>query len=290
VTNTRGLTFDDFHIKKDILKGLYKKGFDRPSPVQEAVIPIALAGKDVIYRAKNGTGKTASYIIPLLEKIDTTKPVIQALVLTPTRELSYQASKEIKDIGQYMNVESIVLTGGEPPHETFLRLKKTVHVIVGTPLKILSMISDIKFEKCEMLVMDEADKLLSQDFKSQVETLITYLPPSRQILLLSATFPQTTQQFLKTHTPTCERINMMEELTLKGLSQFYVYLEEKFKVHCIHTLLSSVFLAFSFLKNYGEQVVSLSSGSGFPSRGRSFGRNTAQNKPNHHLLQLGVAS
>ena len=248
MTNTRGLTFDDFHIKKDILKGLYKKGFDRPSPVQEAVVPIALAGKDVIYRAKNGTGKTASYIIPLLEKIDTSRPSIQALVLTPTRELSYQASKEIKDIGQYMSVESIVLTGGEAPHETFLRLKKTVHVIVGTPLKILSMISDIKFEKCEMLVMDEADKLLSQDFKSQVETLISYLPPSRQILLLSATFPQATQQFLKAHIPSCERINMMEELTLKGLSQFYVYLEEKFKVHCIHTLLSSVFHSFFSVK------------------------------------------
>lgn len=104
VASTKNMTFEEYNLKHDLLLGIANKGFDYPSPIQEETIPLAVAGKSIIARAKNGTGKTASYVIPILERIDTTKKFIQALVLVPTRELALQVSSTIRELGKYMDV------------------------------------------------------------------------------------------------------------------------------------------------------------------------------------------
>lgn len=142
-------------------------GFEFPSPIQEETIPIALQNKNIIARAKNGTGKTAAYAIPMIQKIDTTKNFIQALVLVPTRELAMQTSFVIKELGKHKKIECMVSTGGTSVKEDIYRLYQNVHVVVATPGRILDLSSRgvANLEHCKMLVLDEVDKLLSVDFR-----------------------------------------------------------------------------------------------------------------------------
>ena len=122
VTATKGLTFADFGLSKELQLGIYEKGYENPSPIQEESIPIALSGKNIIARAKNGTGKTASYSIPLIEKVDTSKDYIQGLILVPIRELAMQTSLVIKELGKHKKIECMVSTGGTPVKEDIYRL------------------------------------------------------------------------------------------------------------------------------------------------------------------------
>jgi len=118
-------------LKIELLKGIYEKGYEKPSPVQEEVIPVALIGKDVIARAKNGTGKTGSFVIPILEKLDFSQKYVQALILVPTRELAMQISSTIKELGKYLNAQVIIATGGTNLKDDIYRLNNPVPILVG---------------------------------------------------------------------------------------------------------------------------------------------------------------
>jgi len=242
VTNTKGNDWEDYFLNRELLMGIFEKGFERPAPVQEESIPIALAGQSILARAKNGTGKTAAFVIPVLEKCDTSLEHIQSLVLVPTRELALQTSAVIKEMGKHMELECMVSTGGTSIKDDIFRLYKTVHVLVGTPGRILDLASKgvADLSKSSTLVIDEADKLLSVDFMPVIERLIGHLPHDRQILMYSATFPITVKDFVVRYMPNAHEINLMEELTLKGVTQYYAYVPEKKKVHCLNTLFSKL--------------------------------------------------
>ena len=139
VTSTKGLEWEDLHLKRDLLKGIFEMGYERPSPIQEESIPIALMGRHVLARAKNGTGKTASFAIPVIDKIDPTFMKTQALVLVPTRELALQTSSVLKKLGKHFDLNIIVSTGGTDLKDDIIRLMKPVHIIVATPGRILDL-------------------------------------------------------------------------------------------------------------------------------------------------------
>ena len=230
-----------------LLKGIFEKGYDNPSPVQEEVIPVALNSKDIIARAKNGTGKTGSFVIPILQLINTNpkdKKIlnsIQSLILVPTRELALQASYTIKELGKYLNVQCMVSTGGTNFKEDILRLKNRdspVHIVVGTPGRVYDLANKhvLNLENCGILVLDEADKLLGEDFLKIIEKIISFLPKKRQIMLFSATFPLDVKKFKDKYLQNAVMLNLMEELTLFGITQYYTYIEEKLKLQCLHTL------------------------------------------------------
>lgn len=230
-----------YHLR-ELLMGIYEKGFESPSPIQEESIPIALTGRDILARAKNGTGKTAAFCIPVLEKVNTAKEEIQALILVPTRELALQTSQVCKELGKHMGVEVMVSTGGTSLRDDIVRLGATVHVVVATPGRVLDLAQKgiCKLDKAGIIVMDEADKLLSPEFQPIIEQLISFLPPQRQICLYSATFPVTVKQFKDKFLRKPYIINLMEELTLKGITQYYAFVEERQKVHCLNTLFSKL--------------------------------------------------
>ncbi|GFR41760.1 hypothetical protein Agub_g2516 [Astrephomene gubernaculifera] len=242
VTATKGNEFEDYFLKRELLMGIFEKGFEKPSPIQEESIPIALAGRDILARAKNGTGKTAAFCIPVLERVDPTRPVIQALLLVPTRELALQTAQVCKELAKYLNVEVMVTTGGTSLKDDIMRLYQTTHIVVATPGRVVDLAgkSVAKLNECRMLVMDEADKLLSPEFQPVVEQLIGFLPEDRQIMLYSATFPVTVKAFKEKFLRKPYIINLMEELTLKGVTQYYAFVEEKQKVHCLNTLFSKL--------------------------------------------------
>merc|ERR1719223_451538 len=244
VTQTKGRDFEDFFLKRELLMGIFEKGFEKPSPVQEEAIPIILQNRNVLARAKNGTGKTAAYIIPCLEKIDSSKKHVQVLILIPTRELALQTSAIVKEMGKHMipELHCMVTTGGTSLKDDIMRLYNTIHMIVATPGRILDLASKrvADLSKCRTIIMDEADKLLSPEFQPVLEQIIGLCDPSHQICLFSATFPVTVKSFCQKFVEKPYSINLMDELTLKGVTQFYAYVEERQKVHCLNTLFSKL--------------------------------------------------
>uniref|UniRef100_A0A671KS89 RNA helicase n=1 Tax=Sinocyclocheilus anshuiensis TaxID=1608454 RepID=A0A671KS89_9TELE len=248
VTATKGNEFEDYCLKRELLMGIFEMGWEKPSPIQEESIPIALSGRDILARAKNGTGKSGAYLIPLLERIDLKKDSIQALVVVPTRELALQVSQICIQVSKHMGgVKVMATTGGTNLRDDIMRLDETVHVVIATPGRILDLIKKgvAKVNQVQMIVLDEADKLLSQDFVQMMEELLNCLAKQRQILLYSATFPLSVQKFMNTHLQKPYEINLMDELTLKG------------KVHCLNTLFSRLQINQSIIFCNSSQRVEL---------------------------------
>ncbi|KAK4197404.1 putative ATP-dependent RNA helicase [Triangularia verruculosa] len=242
VTNTKGLEFEEFGLKRSLLMGIFEAGFEKPSPIQEESIPVALTGRDILARAKNGTGKTAAFVIPALEKINPKINKIQCLILVPTRELAMQTSQVCKTLGKHLGINVMVTTGGTGLRDDIVRLQDPVHIVVGTPGRILDLagkqVADLS--ECPMFIMDEADKLLSAEFTPVIEQLLQFHPKDRQVMLFSATFPISVKDFSDKNMKNPYEINLMDELTLRGITQYYAYVEEKQKVHCLNTLFSKL--------------------------------------------------
>jgi ATP-dependent RNA helicase DDX6/DHH1 len=179
VLATKGTHFDDYFLNRNLLRGLYETGFERPSPIQEETIPIALAGRDILARAKNGTGKTGAFLIPILEKVDPSVNKIQALVLVPTRELALQTAYVCKELGKYLNIQVMVTTGGTILRDDIVRLSNPVHILVATPGRVLDLAlrKVAKLDRCKIVVLDEADKLLSQEFETTLVQLFDFQQP-----------------------------------------------------------------------------------------------------------------
>ncbi|KAE8308707.1 P-loop containing nucleoside triphosphate hydrolase protein [Aspergillus transmontanensis] len=242
VTATKGLEFEDFYIKRELMMGIFEAGFEKPSPIQEETIPVALTGRDILARAKNGTGKTAAFVIPTLERINPKSTKTQALILVPTRELALQTSHVCKTLGKHLGINVMVTTGGTGLMDDIIRLNDAVHILVGTPGRVLDLASKgvADLSECPTFVMDEADKLLSPEFTPVIEQLLSFHPKDRQVMLFSATFPLIVKSFKDKHMRNPYEINLMDELTLRGITQYYAFVEEKQKVHCLNTLFSKL--------------------------------------------------
>ena len=169
--------------------------------------------------------------------------IFKALVLVPTRELALQTSQVTKELGKHLEgLQVMVSTGGTALRDDIVRLYSVVHVLVGTPGRILDLAEKgvALLQNCRMVVMDEADKLLSDDFVPVVEKLLKLCHPARQLSLFSATFPVTVRAFKEKHLRQPYIVNLMDELTLIGISQFYAFVEEKQKVRCLNTLFNKL--------------------------------------------------
>ena len=186
--------------------------------------------------------KTAAFLIPTLEKINVKLPKIQAVVLVPTRELALQTSQVCKTLGKHLNVNVMVTTGGTSLKDDILRLNDPVHVVIATPGRLLDLagkgVADLS--ECPTFIMDEADKLLSPEFTPIIEQLLSFLPKEKQVMLFSATFPLQVKAFMDRNLKKPYEINLMDELTLRGVTQYYAFVEEKQKVHCLNTLFSKL--------------------------------------------------
>ncbi|PYH63921.1 DNA repair protein SMC6 [Aspergillus vadensis CBS 113365] len=230
VTATKGLEFEDFYIKRELMMGIFEAGFEKPSPIQEETIPVALTGRDILARAKNGTGKTAAFVIPTLERINPKSTKTQALILVPTRELALQTSHVCKTLGKHLGINVMVTTGGTGLMDDIIRLNDAVHILVGTPGRVLDLASKgvADLSECPTFVMDEADKLLSPEFTPVIEQLLSFHPKDRQVMLFSATFPLIVKSFklqINQSIIFCNSTNRVELLAKKitelGYSCFY---------------------------------------------------------------------
>jgi ATP-dependent RNA helicase DeaD len=184
-------SFADLGLSESTLHALADVGYESPSPIQEQAIPALLEGRDVIGQAQTGTGKTAAFGLPIMEYIDPSEPAVQALVLTPTRELCIQVTQALRTYGAHSGVDVVAVFGGAPIRTQQAQLRAGGHVVVGTVGRVLDLISrhSLVLHDCRFLVLDEADEMLDLGFLEDVERILSLTPSSRQTALFSATMP-----------------------------------------------------------------------------------------------------
>ncbi|WP_319633397.1 DEAD/DEAH box helicase [Paenibacillus psychroresistens] len=183
--------FISLNIREELVKALHETGVIEPTPIQEKAIPILLAGQDIIAQAQTGTGKTLAFVLPILEAIDLNKSAVQALIVTPTRELAIQIAAEVKKLAPVIGANVLAAYGGQDVDKQVHKLKGDVHIVIGTPGRLLDHLrrQTVSFGKLDMLVLDEADQMLHMGFLAEVEEIIAQTPTRRQTMLFSATMP-----------------------------------------------------------------------------------------------------
>ncbi len=227
------MKYSESNVHENILKALDEIGFVDMTPIQEQAIPVLQSGKDIIGQAQTGTGKTASFGIPMIEAIDKKCNGIQGLVLCPTRELAIQAAEEIKKMSKYMpHVGVVAIYGGQDIGRQFRLLQGKVNIIVGTPGRIMDHMErgTIAFPELKMLVLDEADEMLNMGFREDIEEICKELPEERQTALFSATMPQEILEITEEYQKDAELVRVeAEEMTVTAIKQSYYIIKGREK-------------------------------------------------------------
>ena len=256
-------SFSDFGLSSDVLKAVTSMGFEEPTPIQSKTIPVLLAGKDVIGQAQTGTGKTAAFGIPIIEKIDKGVNTVQAIILAPTRELAVQAAEEMNKLGKYKRVLALPVYGGTSIERQIKALAKGVQVVVGTPGRVLDHIErkTLKLKDIRIVVLDEADEMLDMGFVEDITRILKETPEGRQTLLFSATMPEEVLRISKRYMKTPERIRIATDtLTAAKISQIVYEVRNSDKVDALSRLIDfdadGTFLVFCHTKREVDEVTS----------------------------------
>jgi translation initiation factor 4A len=223
-------SFDDLDLQEGLLRGIYSYGFEKPSAIQQRAIRPVLDGRDTIGQAQSGTGKTATFVIGSLQRVDYGLKACQALILAPTRELAQQIHKVVLALGDYLKVKCHSCIGGTSVRDDIDRLRDGQHVVVGTPGRVFDMISKrhLRIDDLLTFVLDEADEMLSRGFKDQIYDIFKTMPPNVQVCLFSATMPPEILDMTTKFMRDAVRILVKkDELTLEGIRQFYVAIEKE---------------------------------------------------------------
>jgi len=224
-------TFDDMSLKDEILRGIYAHGFERPSEIQKrGIVPIK-EGRDLIAQAQSGTGKTGTFCIGALSRVDPAVAKPQVIVLVPTRELAQQIEKVAQALGSYLGIKVYSATGGTPIRDDLRALEKGVHFVVGTPGRIYDLMTRgaMNRQNIRVLILDEADQMLENRFKEQIVCILELgFPATTQVALFSATMPDEVVEVAKKllRNPVSILIPP-EEVTLEGITQYYVPLQKE---------------------------------------------------------------
>jgi len=237
------LTFNDFKFHKDLLKGVKIAGFKEPSPIQKMVIPIIEKGEDLVGQAHTGTGKTAAFGLPLMDKI-AKKEIERALVITPTRELATQVSDELYHLGRFCGIRTITVYGGVGYGRQIALIHKGVQVVVATPGRLKDLYKKGKIDSFnpEIIVLDEADEMLDMGFLEEIKEIFEYIPQNRQTLLFSATMPEPIKELaneILTNPQFVSVVGENESTTNNVIEQSYYVIKESQRDEAIVKLLET---------------------------------------------------
>lgn len=261
------MTFKELNIAAPILVAIEEKGYTVPTPIQEKAIPAALAQRDVLGCAQTGTGKTASFAIPIIQHIQTDKETmnrkgIKALILTPTRELALQISECIGDYAKYTRVHHGVIFGGVNQHPQVKMLQKGTDILVATPGRLLDLMNQgyIHLESVQYFVLDEADRMLDMGFIHDIKRILPKLPKAKQTLFFSATMPPSIVSLTSTLLKNPVKIQITPvSSTTDTVEQFIYFVKKEEKGHLLISLLRKAenqsVLVFSRTKHNADRIV-----------------------------------
>ena len=240
-------SFDEMGLSDDLLRGVYCHGFEKPSFIQQRAIKPLYSGKDVIAQSQSGTGKTATFLIGSLQKLQRDVMKTQILILSPTRELSLQIFSVLESLSSKMNITKYLLIGGKNISQDFVELDKSPQVVIGTPGRVYDMLKRyvLRTDNINLVVLDEADEMLSRGFKDQIYEIFQYISKQCQVGLFSATMTEEaldlTKRFMR---DPVEILVKNEQLTLEGIKQYYIALDcESWKFDALCDLYSSISVA-----------------------------------------------
>ena len=233
--------FDELQLDERIIRAITEMGFEEASPIQDQAIPVAMEGRDMIGQAQTGTGKTAAFGLPLLQKVDPKVKKLQAIVLLPTRELAIQVAEEMRRFAKFMHgVKVLPIYGGQDIVKQIRSLKDGTQIIVGTPGRVMDHMrrKTVKVDHVLTVVLDEADEMLNMGFLEDMETILSQLPQERQTLMFSATMPQAIAEIARKFQkdPVTVRV-IKKELTVPKVTQYYYEVKPKNKVEVMSRLL-----------------------------------------------------
>ena len=227
------LLFEELKLTKEIQKAINDLGFEEATPIQSQAIPFIRQGRDVIGQAQTGTGKTAAFGIPVLEKINPTNRTLQAVILCPTRELAIQVAEELQKLAKYIKgVEVLAIYGGQPIDRQIKALRRGVQIIIGTPGRVIDHLErrTLKMDNVKTVVLDEADEMLDMGFREDIELILGNTHAERQTVLFSATMPRAILELTKKYQHNPELVKVVHrELTVPNIEQFYYEVKEHAK-------------------------------------------------------------
>ena len=269
------LRFEDMNNSNEICRAVLDMGFEEATPIQSQAIPVILEGKDIIGQSQTGTGKTAAFGIPLLERINPEDRRLQALILCPTRELAIQVSEEFRKLLKYKdNIRVLPIYGGQPIDRQIAALRKGTQVVIGTPGRVMDHMRrrTIKAETVQMMVLDEADEMLDMGFREDIETILVKIPEEHQTLLFSATLSPEILDITKRFQKNPEFIKIVrKELTVPNIEQYYFDVKEKTKLDALCRIIDvydpKLAMVFCNTKKRVDDLVEMLQGRGYFAEG-----------------------
>lgn len=269
------MTFEEMCLDTRIMRAIAEMGFEQPSPIQAQSIPIAVEGKDMIGQARTGTGKTASFGIPMLQRINPKDKNLQAIVLCPTRELAIQSANEIRKLAKFLHgIKVLPIYGGQEISKQIRSLKGGVQIVIGTPGRVMDHLRrhTLKPQMVDIVVLDEADEMLNMGFREDIETILGQLPEERQTMLFSATMPKPILEIAKRYLHEPEIVKVIQkELTVPKIEQYYYEVNPRKKNEVLSRLLDmydpSLSLVFCNTKRKVDELVADLKGRGYFAEG-----------------------
>ncbi|WP_425446451.1 DEAD/DEAH box helicase [Dethiothermospora halolimnae] len=265
------IRFEKLNISDEIKKAVKDMGFEEASPIQTKSIPYLMDGKDVIGQAQTGTGKTAAFGIPTLERIDASNKTVQSLILCPTRELAIQVSEEIRRISKFIKgINILPVYGGQPINRQIKALKKGVHIVIGTPGRVMDHMrrGTLKMGNLKMVILDEADEMLNMGFIDDIETILQGTPKERQTVLFSATMPKGILKIANKYQKNPKKIKVVhKKLTVPSIEQYYFDIKQRDKLEVLTRLMDmyspKLSLVFCNTKRKVDELVIKLQGRGY---------------------------
>ncbi len=235
------MKFEDMNLSSGTLKAVLEMGFEEATPIQSQAIPVIMSGHDCLGQSQTGTGKTASFAIPCLEKINPKSRSLQAIILCPTRELTIQVSEEFRKLLKFRsNIMVLPIYGGQPIDRQIMALKKGVQVVIGTPGRVMDHMRrhTLKMENVNYAVLDEADEMLDMGFRDDIEEILSKVPSERQTVMFSATMSPEILELSKKYLNEPEFVKITrKELTVPQIEQIYFDIKEKYKLEALCRLI-----------------------------------------------------
>src|SRR5947207_2446351 len=233
--------FSELGISAELLKAIDKLGFEQASPIQAAAIPVLLAGRDVVGQSQTGSGKTAAFAVPAIEKVDPQLRAVQVLILCPTRELAVQVSEEFHKLALFKRgIHALPIYGGQSYERQFEGLKHGAQIVIGTPGRVMDHMrrQTLRLDKVKMVILDEADVMLDMGFREDIEFILQGVPTERQTVFFSATIPRPIQELIQKYSRDPQKVQIEQKaLTVPTVEQVYYEVDRRFKIDLLTRLI-----------------------------------------------------